>query len=142
MCNHFLKVNCFIHRLKVLRSGALLVSSDRAFQVEIDRYWKVLSSKVVVTLSTLGTMKKRISIFCWLIKSSMVFWWYLFQFLFQKLPDPQDNKTRRRMFVFFIHHWNLGKVSIFLVFSGSFAVRSDNIFYRCLAANFEFAGFA
>ena len=53
------------------------------------------------------------AIFCWLIKSSMVFWWYLFQFLYQKFPDPQDNKTRRKMFVFFIHHWNLGKVSIF-----------------------------
>ena len=54
MYNYFLKVHCFIHRLEVLRSGALLVSSVREFQVEIDKYWKVLSPKVVV--ATLGTM--------------------------------------------------------------------------------------
>ena len=52
--NYFLKVNCFLHRLKVLRSVALLVASDRELQVEIAKYWKVLGPKVVV--ATLGTM--------------------------------------------------------------------------------------
>ena len=42
------------------------------------------------------------------------------------------------MFVFFTHLWNLA-------FSGSFAVKNDNIhsfFFAVLVANFEFAGFA
>jgi len=51
--NHFLKVNCFIHRLKVFRSGALLVSSGGEFQVEIAKYRKVFSPKEVV--ATFGT---------------------------------------------------------------------------------------
>ena len=33
------------------------------------------------------------------------------------------------MFVFFIHFWNLGKISIFLAFSGSFAEKNDNIHF-------------
>ena len=41
--NYFLKVNCFIHHLKVFRSGALLVSSGRDFQVEIAKYLSVWS---------------------------------------------------------------------------------------------------
>ena len=36
--NYFLKVNCFLRRLKVLRSVALLVASDRELQVEIAKY--------------------------------------------------------------------------------------------------------
>ena len=37
-----------------------------------------------------------------------------------------------------------GKISIFLTFSGSFAVKNDNIhfFFAVLVAMFEFAGFA
>ena len=44
----------------------------------------------------------------------------------------------------FIHPRNLGKISIFLDFYGSFAVKNDNIhiFFALLVANFEFAGFA
>ena len=50
------------------------------------------------------------------------------------------------MFVFFIHLWNFGKISIFLAFSGSFTVKSVNIHsffvFAFLVANFEFANFA
>ena len=49
------------------------------------------------------------------------------------------------MFVFFIHVWNLGKISIFLAFSGSFAKKNDNIhifFFAVLVANFGFDSFA
>ena len=54
-------------------------------------------------------------------------------------------KLTWRMFVFFIHLWNLGKISIFQGSSGSFTVKNDNIhsfFFALLVANFEFAGFA
>ena len=50
-----------------------------------------------------------------------------------------------KMFVFSIHLWNFGKISIFLAFSGSFNVKNDNIhtfFLLFWFANFEFAGFA
>ena len=42
------------------------------------------------------------------------------------------------MFVFFIHLWNLGKISIFLGFSGSFAMKNDNIhiFFSFCSAGF------
>ena len=63
-----------------------------------------------------------------------------------KVPDVQDNsELAQRMFFFFIHLWNLRKISIFLAFSGSFAMENDNIhifFFTVLVANFEFAGFA
>ena len=36
-------------------------------------------------------------------------------------------KLTWRMFVFFIHLWNLGKISIFQGSSGSFTVKNDNI---------------
>ena len=51
-------------------------------------------------------------------------------------------KLAWRMFV-----RNFGKISIFLAFSGSFAVKNDNfavffcLFFAVLVANFEFAGF-
>ena len=40
-----------------------------------------------------------------------------------------------------IHPRNLGKISIFVDFYGSFAVKNDNI-HIFFVANFEFAGFA
>ena len=49
------------------------------------------------------------------------------------------------MFVFLIHLWYFGKISIFFASSGSFTVKNDNIhsfFFAVLIANFEFAGFA
>ena len=48
-------------------------------------------------------------------------------------------KLARRMFVFFTNLWNLGKISILLAFSGSFAVKNDilHIFFAVLVANFE-----
>ena len=50
-----------------------------------------------------------------------------------------------KMFVFPIHLWNFGKISIFLASSGSFNVKNDNIhtfFFAVLVANFEFTRFA
>ena len=50
-----------------------------------------------------------------------------------------------KMFVFSIHLWNFGKISIFLASSGSFNVKNYNIhtfFFAVLVANFEFADFA
>ena len=47
------------------------------------------------------------------------------------------------MFVFFTNLWNLGKISILLAFSGSFAVKNDilHIFSAVLVANFELPAF-
>ena len=49
------------------------------------------------------------------------------------------------MFVFLVTLSNFRTISIFLAFSGSFAVKNDNIhsfFFAVLVAHFEFAGFA
>ena len=56
-------------------------------------------------------------------------------------------KLAWRMFVFFNHFWNFGKISIFLSSSGSFTLKNDNIHsfffvFAVLVANFEFACFA
>ena len=60
--------------------------------------------------------------------------------LHQKFPDVEDNTDlARRMFVFFLHLWNLSKnLAIFLAFSGSFAMKNNyiHIFFAVLVANF------
>ena len=55
-------------------------------------------------------------------------------------------KLAWRMFIFLVHLWKFGKLSIFLASSGSFTSKNDNIhsvfLFAVLVANFKFAGFA
>ena len=70
------------------------------------------------------------ALFCWLIKSSMASWLsvMLFQFLHQKFPHLQDNKTRLENVHLLHPSLKFRKnFNLFIFFSGSFTVKNDNI---------------